>query len=101
MSMFAYDVSFSGGIFVAAGSVAGGAGAEIVVGKGAGADPRARVFSPSAALIAESLVYPPGFTGGVTVAVAVNANGAAQLITGAGPGGGPHVRGFTVPSSCP
>jgi hypothetical protein len=101
LSFFTYDANYSGGVYVASGQVVGGGGAEILVGTGGDYDPIARVFSPSGALLAESLAYPSGFTGGVRVAVAVNANGAAQLITGAGPGGGPQVRGFTIPASCP
>jgi hypothetical protein len=37
--------------------------------------------------------YDPGATGGVLVgAVHANRDGRADVVTGAGPGGGPHVR---------
>jgi hypothetical protein len=39
--------------------------------------------------------YDPGARGGVLVgAVYANRDGRADLVTGAGPGGGPHVRVF-------
>jgi hypothetical protein len=44
--------------------------------------------------------YDPAFTGGVSVAAGdVTGDGIAELITGAGPGGGPRVRVWSVTSS--
>jgi hypothetical protein len=34
-------------------------------------------------------------SGGVEVAATINPDGTAEIITGAGPGGGPHVRIFS------
>jgi hypothetical protein len=83
MSFFAYDPSFTGGVYVAADN------GVIVTGAGAGGGPHVRIFAFADGMVTETasfFAYNPLFTGGVTVAVA---NGV--LATGAGPGGGPHV----------
>ena len=46
-------------------------------------------------LLLNFFAYAPTFTGGVNVSVGdVNGDGVPELITGAGPGGGPHVKVF-------
>ncbi|MGH9268318.1 MAG: FG-GAP-like repeat-containing protein, partial [Acidimicrobiales bacterium] len=93
----AYGTNFSGGVYVAAGDVNGDGRADIIAGPGAGSEPQVRVFSGlTGAEIGRFLAYGSAFTGGVTVASGdVTGDGRADILTGPGPGGGPHVRGFS------
>ena len=98
-SFFAYNGAFTGGVFVACGDVDGDGVPEIVTGAGRGGGPHVRVlrYAPSqpgrVVPLFDFLAYTPGFTGGVHVAVGnVDGSDRASLITGAGAGGGPHVR---------
>jgi hypothetical protein len=107
--MLAYAPSFTGGVFVAAGDVTGDGQADIVTGAGEGGGPHIRVFSGADIFPARSnrpagqptspvlnfFAYSPHFTGGASVAVAdINNDGHADVVTGAGEGGGPHVIVF-------
>jgi hypothetical protein len=99
----AYAVQFTGGVFVAAGDVNGDHVPDIITGAGAGGGPEVRAFDglgagmgkPTPTILDDFFAYSPLFSGGVQVAaVALNADGTADIITGAGAGGGPHVRVF-------
>lgn len=101
----AYDPNFTGGVHVAVGNVDGNAanGDEIITGAGPGGGPHVRVFHVNNDLTTSELggqgffAYAPSFTGGVWVAAGdVNGDGKDEIITGAGPGGGPHVRVFRL-----
>jgi hypothetical protein len=91
---FAYTPAFGGGIYVAAGDVNGDGKADIVTGAGQGGGPHVRVFDGvTRAEIRGGFVYNAGFTGGVRVSTTdINGDGRADIITGAGVGGGPHVQ---------
>ncbi len=94
---FAYDPGFKGGVRVAVGNVVGSTKADIVTAPGPGGGPHVRVWdlgSGSPAEAAGWFAYAPSFTGGVSVA-AGEMDGAKAVVTGAGPGGGSHVRVFS------
>jgi hypothetical protein len=101
---YAYDPLFSGGVFVAVANINGHP--EIITGAGAGGGPHVKVIDAralfqlqhngeiaDAAVTAQFYAYSPLFLGGVTVAAAdLNGDGVIDIVTGAGPGGGPHVK---------
>jgi subtilisin-like proprotein convertase family protein len=93
----AFDPRFLGGVYVAAGDVNGDGIADIIVGADAGGGPEVKVFSgKDGTVLMDFMAYNVGFTGGVRVAAGdVNGDGFADIITGAGPGGGPHVQVFS------
>ncbi|MFL5338953.1 MAG: glycoside hydrolase family 44 protein [Gemmataceae bacterium] len=95
-SFWAYNPAFTSGVFVAAADVTGDGKAEIITGAGAGGGPHVEVFDGATGQIIRSFfAYNSAFVGGVTVAAGdVTGDGKADIITGAGPGGGPNVKVF-------
>jgi hypothetical protein len=96
-SFFAFDPGFRGGVKVAAGDVNGDGFADIIVGAGPGGGPNVKVFSgKDGSLLSSFFAFDPGFTGGITVAAGdTNHDRLADVIVGAGPGGGPNVKVFS------
>jgi hypothetical protein len=112
-SFFAFDPSFTGGVNVAAGLGRIIVGAEtglsaeaqsafnlsVFKGGGVGYYDQVKVFNGSTGAEEQRFTAYDGFAGGVRVALNdVNNDGVPDLITGAGPGGGAHVKVFTLPS---
>jgi len=97
---YAYPVSFTGGVFVAAGDIGNNGTIEVVTGAGSGGAPVVAVWDPNTgALLAQFMAYAEDFTGGVRVGVSDgNFDGILDLVTGAGTGGGPEVKGFSFPT---
>jgi len=95
---YAYDVAFNGGVWVASGNVNPVSPSdEIVTGAGEGGGPHLRIFSNTGSPIGGFMAYPTAFHGGVHVASGdVDGDGVEEIITGAGPGGGPQVNVFKL-----
>ncbi len=95
---FAYDSLFRGGVRVAVADIDGGARdnrAEIITAAGKGGGPHIRIFDHYANVKGQFFAYHSKFRGGVNVAAGdIDNDGLAEIITGAGPGGTPHVRIF-------
>jgi phosphodiesterase/alkaline phosphatase D-like protein len=109
VSFFAYDASFRGGVNVAVGDLNGDGRLELITGAGAGGGPHVKAFALNFSAgrattqeVASFFAYAPSFRGGVSVAAGdVNGDGASDIITGAGPGGGPHVKAFGFGAPAP
>jgi hypothetical protein len=97
---YAYPASFTGGVFVAVGDIGNDGNIEVVTGAGPSGAPVVAVWDPyTGALLSQFMAYAESFTGGVRVAVNDgNGDGVADILTGAGPGGGPQVNVFNFPA---
>ena len=93
-SFMAYDSNFRGGVSVAVGDIDGSGFAAIVTGAGQGGGPHVKVFNGTDhSLIKQFMAYASTFSGGVYVAVGdYLSDGKYEIITGAGAGGGPHIK---------
>src|SRR5581483_1561350 len=111
MAFFAYGTTFRGGVNVASGDVNGDGRDDLLTGAGPGGGPHVKVFNGltvsstnvDGSLLHQFMAYDIKFMGGVSVAAAdvggdnggtPGGHGTAEIVTGAGPGGGPHVKVF-------
>jgi len=89
----AYDENFRGGINVALGDLDGDNIDEIITGPMFGGGPHLKVFSQDGSLISEFMVYDENFMGGISVSLGdLDNDSQDEIVTGPGPGGGPHVK---------
>ena len=85
-SYFAFDAGFTGGVSVAAGTFG------VAAAQGVGGTGEVRLLNGGT-----FPAYAAGFTGGVRLgAIDLGGDGVDEILTAAGPGGGPHVRAFTA-----
>ena len=96
-SFFAFAPEFRGGVRVASGDVNGDGIADVIVAAGPGGGPQVNVYDGTSLQLVHSFyAYNAAFDDGIFVAVGdVNGDGYADIITGAGQGGGPHVQVFS------
>ena len=90
---YAYDPAFRGGSWIS------GAANLLVTGAGLSGGPHVKVWllgGGGSSVTAQWMAYDPGFHGGVRVALGPVRGGSPDVVTAAGPGGGPHVKLFAL-----
>lgn len=93
----AYDKSYQGGVNVTACDLDGDKVNEILTSTMYGGEPRIRIFDHDGKFISDFLAYDQTFLGGVNIAcVDLNGDGKAEIVTGPGTTGGPHLRIFNA-----
>ncbi len=92
---FAYTGGFTGGVRVAGGDLDGDGREDIIAAPHSGQAPVCVFLAPNLAFHNAFNPYGTPFANGIRVAALdINGDGGDDIITGAGPGGGPHVRVF-------
>lgn len=91
--LMAFAADFRGGVNVAAADVDGDGTPDVVAAAGGGGGPHVVAFSgKDGSVLASFYALDPGFAGGVSVAAAdFTGDGKAEVVIGAGEGGGPRV----------
>jgi len=94
-SFMAYDETMDRGINIAACDVDADGNIDIITAPMVGGGPHVRVFDAWGQLRSEFFAYDESFLGGVNIACGdIDGDGVADIVTGAGITGGPHVRVF-------
>ncbi len=93
--LFPFGENLKTGADVATGDIDGDGRDEIVASQGPGNEPKVAIINENGKTENEFLAYNKNFKGGVRVATGdIDRDSEDEIITGAGPGGGPHVRIF-------
>jgi hypothetical protein len=92
-----FEDDFWCGAVVATADVTGDGVEDVIVGGAISAQPRVRIFDgTSFNLLTEFFAYAPSFVGGVSLAAGdLTGDGVAEIVTGAGLGGGPAVNVYS------
>jgi fibronectin-binding autotransporter adhesin len=92
---YAYDASFTGGVWVTAGDVDGDGKDEIITSPGVGGGPHVRIFKTNGTVVSEFYAYNPSFNGGIDVSSGdVTGSLLDEVVTAPGAGGGPQIIVF-------
>ena len=92
-----YSPDYMSGVTLATGDIDGDGLIEIITGTRSGGGPQIRIFNWLGQTAGQFFAYQKNFYGGVNVACGdLDGDGIDEIITGAGPGGGPHVRVFNA-----
>lgn len=90
-----YTSALQGGVNIIAADINNDGSEEIITAPGSGGGPHVRVLNSRAQEISWFMAYLNSFRGGVNLAAGdVDGDGQTEIITAAGPGGGPHIRVF-------
>ncbi len=95
-AFYAFSQDFAGGVNVSTLDYNIDGVMDIVAAAGPGGGPHVKIFNGvDLSVLCSFYAYSENFRGGVSIcAVDFNRDGVRDLVTGAGPGGGPHVRVF-------
>ena len=98
LCFFAYSAGYTGGVRVALGDINGDGIDELITGTGIGGAPHIKIFNllgGQPVEVASFFAFEPNFMGGVYISTGdINNDGLADIIIGAGAGGGPRVKVF-------
>jgi len=92
----AFNKDYRNGLSVRVGDVDKDGKIDIVIAPHEKIMPKVKIFDGAGKLKTSILAYTADFEGGVNIALGdINKDGQLEIITGAGPGGGPHVKAFS------
>lgn len=95
VSFWPFGRAYAGPVTLAIGNTNRDPELEIIVGRGRSKPSEVRVYSSGGRELKRWVAYNPFFAGGVRVAIGdLDGDGLREIVTGAGPGGGPHIRIF-------